>query len=93
MINSNFLVAENCQKIRIDDYVRQARNSLKKAIVEAQVLVNDQRVNLSESKTHFGGVRFWFECPECKKRRGILFQDFIGNRIACRICFGLKYRK
>ena len=55
MIRGNFPVTENCQKIRIDDYVRQARNSLKKAIIEAQVSVNGHTVNLTQSKTRSEG--------------------------------------
>ena len=93
MINSIFPVAENCQKIRIDDYVRQVRVSLKKAIIEAQVIVNGQRVNLSESKTHFGGIRLWFECPECHKRRGILYQHPFVSKSLCRKCLKTEYER
>ena len=86
MITGNFAVAENCQKIRIDDYVRQARNSLKKAIVETQMIMNGYNINLSESNTMFGGKRLWFECPECKKRIGVLYQNSLGTRVVCRNC-------
>lgn len=86
MITSFSPVAENYQKIRIDDFVRQARNSLKKAIVEAQFAIDGHIVALCESKTRFGGNRFWFECPVCQRRSGAIYREFMGNRIACRKC-------
>lgn len=86
MISSNSLVTENYQKIRIDDYVRQVRSSLKKTIIEAQLVINRQSIKLCESKTLFGGLRLWFECPECHKRRGVLYNDLNDSRFKCRKC-------
>ena len=54
----------------------------------------DYKVRLSESYPHYGGKRYWLECPldHCKTyRSGKLylppFQDYFG----CRKCFGLQY--
>ncbi len=90
MITSISPVAENYQKIRIDDYVSQARNSLKKAIVEAQVAINGYCISLCESRTRFGGIRVWFVCPKCKKRRGVLYTNPSGARVLCRLCMRLE---
>jgi hypothetical protein len=90
MINSSLLVAENCQKIRIDDYVRQARVSLKKVIIEGQFAVNGYTIKLCETKTRFGGLRLWFECPKCHKRKGVLYQNPIKIQILCKKCFNFE---
>ncbi len=92
MITHNSLVAENCLKIRIDDYVRQVRNSLKKVIIEAQINVNGDNIKLCESNTRFGGSRLWFECPLCKRRREILYINSTGKKIVCRKCIRLNYK-
>lgn len=46
-------------------------------------------VELATSCTHFGGARQWFTCPCCGRRCGVLY---LGNRLACRTCYGLAYR-
>lgn len=88
MITSVSPVTENYQKIRIDDYVRQARISLKKAIVEAQMDINGYRLNTCLSNTRFGGFRLWFECPVCNKRKGVLYLDYQNLILKCRMCLG-----
>lgn len=97
MLNPNdlgsYLVLENCQRIRVEDYIRNALKSLKKAIVEAQMMADGYTVALTTSKTHYGGDRLWFECPQCSRRKGILYQSPIDNRIVCRKCIGLFYRQ
>lgn len=59
-----------------------------------EIKTMDYRVRLSESYPHYGGKRYWLECPlmHCKTyRSGKLylppFQDWFG----CRKCFGLQY--
>jgi len=86
MIKNIFPVAENCQKIQIDDYLRQARNSLKRVIIEAKLVVNGYSIKLCESKTQFGGKRLWFECPRCHKRKGVLYQNPLKIYILCKGC-------
>lgn len=90
MITSNFLVKENYQKIRIDDYLHQARISLKKAITEAQLGMNGYDIKLCESNTQFRGKRLWFECPKCHKRRGVIFHDPLNAGFVCRKCLHVK---
>lgn len=48
-----------------------------------------ERVELETTYTHFGGARQWFTCPCCGRRCGVLY---LGNRLACRTCYGLAYR-
>ena len=45
-------------------------------------------IPLDLTKPHFGGVRYWFICPGCKKRRKVLY----GRRLyRCRECQRLTY--
>lgn len=37
----------------------------------------------------FGGVRFWFSCPSCCKRVGVLYAP--GGYWRCRVCTGVTY--
>ena len=48
-----------------------------------------QRINLSNTSCYFGGVRFWFECPNCSCRAGVLFMRNL--RFACRHCQKVNY--
>ncbi len=83
-------IVEWCQKIRVEDYIRQASKDLKKRLIESELEINNIPIKLGTSKTRFGGERFWFICPICQKRIGNLFQ--INNQIACRTCLKLKYK-
>lgn len=51
-------------------------------------------INLLETKCNYGGVRYWFECPRCKRRVGVIylspFRDYSGW--GCRKCFSLNYK-
>lgn len=53
------------------------------------------RVQLIETPCHFGGTRFWFECPlgkggkVCGRRVGVLYKD--GDYFGCRHCYNLTY--
>ena len=84
------LVAENCQKIKIEDLVREAKKTLKVRLVEAQIEALGVSLQLTTSKTRFNGERLWFVCPLCSKRVGTLFSN---GSVGCRKCLGLVYKK
>ncbi len=88
----DFLV-ENCKKISIKDYLQKANAELKKLIIQSSLDRIGIQITLSSSQTHFNGLRYWFSCPICTKRIGVLFVHPINNNIGCRKCFGLKYSK
>lgn len=54
---------------------------------------NDKRhkhhIRLATTQPNYGGVRYWFICPRCGKRKGSI--HCISHRFACRKCFGLFY--
>lgn len=46
-------------------------------------------ISLVKTRCHFWGWRFWFECPECGNRAGVIYLRF--RRFACRICQKVAY--
>lgn len=88
-----FLTVETCPKIKIDDLIKQCRDSFKESMIASQLKVMDVDVELIVSTTKFNGIRFWFKCPQCGKRVGILFKHPITQTIGCRTCLNLSYRK
>ena len=45
-----------------------------------------QRIDVTHTNCHFGGRRWWFLCPGCKRRCAILYPTL------CRLCRALSYR-
>ena|SRR2546422_9535406 len=49
-----------------------------------------QIVSLHSTALHFGGVRWWFRCPGCRRRCAKLYHD-PSSVFFCRICNDLTY--
>jgi hypothetical protein len=49
-------------------------------------------VSFQKTNPHFGGNRWWFTCPLCKRRIGKLYLPAKGQYFACRKCYDLGYR-
>jgi hypothetical protein len=47
-------------------------------------------VQLTTDWCNFGGERFWFQCPTCRRRTGSIF--IVGPPFQCRVCLRLTYR-
>lgn len=92
-LGENFLVVENFEKIKVDELVSKAQKELKFRLLQAQIEVLGVDVSLTTTKTKFNGERFWFACPNCKKRVGTLYKHPFEDIIGCRICLNLKYKK
>jgi hypothetical protein len=45
---------------------------------------------LEAAACRFGGVRWWWRCPDCGRRRASLYRA--GGRWGCRACLDLAYR-
>ena len=84
-------VAENIPSVNINDYVRRAKNGLKKTLMLSEMDVTGVKVELVVSKTGFGGERLWFKCPRCGGRVGVLYKT--ESVLGCRKCLHLMYRK
>ena len=91
-LGKKFLV-EECQKISINPFLRKAKRGLKEVLISSELNANNFTIQLTTSKTGLGGIRFWFMCPICQARIGILYVHPFSQQIGCRICFGLEYRK
>ena len=87
-----FLV-EDCQKIKITDFLKQYKLKLKELILNSEIELLNIKTELTTSQTSFNGVRFWFQCPLCKSRVGVLYKHPITNNAGCRTCLNLDYRK
>ncbi len=86
-------LTEQCQKIKISDFIGKAKEQLKESILQASLEADGHHILLNRSKTGFGGIRFWFSCPICNKRVGVLYGHPVSQILGCRECLRLDYRK
>ena len=86
-------VAEYCQKVDINNLVRQTKVELKGKILESEISALGKKVCLTTSQTRFGGTRLWFLCPVCSRRVGVIYKHPTTSAIGCRSCLELKYKK
>jgi hypothetical protein len=54
------------------------------------VQVRGQDIGVLKTPCHFGGHRYWFECPWCYRRCRMLYQ--MGPALKCRTCADLRYQ-
>lgn len=87
-----FLV-EDCKRVSIKPFLKRYKSNLKGLILNSEIELLDSNIKLTISKTGNGGHRYWFICPLCQKRMGILFCHPLNRQIGCRICLNLEYRK
>ena len=85
-------MVEDCQKVAVSDLLRDYKAKLKETILRAQFEMLDENVLIMSSKTGRGGLRFWFMCPRCKRRVGVLLKHPLQDVLGCRTCLGLGYR-
>ena len=45
-------------------------------------------VGITTSSCHYGNYRYWFNCPNCNKRIGVLYCAWL---YVCRQCIGANY--
>lgn len=79
------LTVEECQKLSIFDLninVKQADT----------IAINNQSVQLSYSRCNYGGIRYWFLCPGCDRRVGVLYRKPLEETFFCRTCQSLTYQ-
>ncbi|MFC1782292.1 hypothetical protein ACFL02_01735 [Planctomycetota bacterium] len=51
----------------------------------------DYSIMFTSTPCYFGGKRYWFVCPLCSRRAGIVYQTDKFNRFFCRECSNLTY--
>ncbi len=52
----------------------------------------DYTIHLTATRPYFGGLRWWWLCPWCRKRARILYLNSRNGRFECRSCCDLTYR-
>jgi len=87
------LLTENCQRIRINDFLTGYQSQIKFSLLQSKLESAGMKINLVTSNTNYKGVRFWFECPKCYSRIGVLYMHPLTKEIGCRKCLNLDYRK
>ena len=87
------LLTDQCQQIRLSDFVRKARLELKVILLQSHIETEGYQLLLNRSKTGFGGTRYWFSCPLCQRRTGVIYRHPVSKVLGCRRCLGLDYRK
>jgi len=62
--------------------------------INYQSIIHGYLLKLSFTTTvpHFGGVRYWFICPYCKRRVGTLYSPRLERYFKCRHCHNLTYK-
>jgi hypothetical protein len=53
---------------------------------------NGVKIPLTKTPCYFGGERFWFICPDCHRRAGILYRPGYSSFFLCRHCHDLTYQ-
>ena len=89
----NNLLVEDCSKIAVADLIREYRIKLKESFLTSQLEMMSVNVRLTTSQTGNKGTRFWFVCPKCERRVGLLLRHPLQGTIGCRLCLNLEYRK
>lgn len=86
-------VIEECDGIRINNLLDKYKRGMKEIFIKSEFETSGSQIELTTSKTGFGGKRYWFSCPQCKERVGIIYKHPLENKMGCRRCLDLKYRK
>jgi len=89
----NKILVEDCQKIRIDDTLKSVKDKWKDLLLRAELEAAGINIDLTTSKTLYDGVRFWFKCPLCESRVGVIYQHPLDGSVGCRKCLNLDYSK
>lgn len=84
---------EECGKVSVSSYLQDFKKKLREAVTGSSIEIEGRSIELTTSQTGFGGIRYWFKCPICSKRVGVLFVHSFTRDVGCRLCLDLDYRK
>lgn len=88
-----FTTVEGTPKIQIKDLLKQCRDGFRESMITSKLKMMGIEIELITTRTAFNGIRFWFKCPQCKRRVGVLYKHPISRIVGCRLCLNLHYRK
>lgn len=89
----NKTLVEDCQKIRINDTLKSIKVKFKDLLLRSELEAAGINIDLTTSKTLYDGIRFWFKCPICEARVGVVYQHPLDGSVGCRKCLNLDYRQ
>lgn len=87
------ITVERCQKLAISDYLKIYRTQFKENILASVTEAAGIDISLTSTKTGFGGIRYWFVCPQCRRKIGVLLVHPLSRSVGCRHCLGVEYAK
>jgi len=82
---------EECGKIDINELMNKLKEILKSELLKVELDGLQNNIKLASSKTGNGGMRYWFFCPQCNKRVGVLYRRPGSDSLVCRRCGNLQY--
>jgi hypothetical protein len=86
-------IVEECRKVSISNFIKATKSKLKESILKTELEYWDLNIQLGTSVTHKGGIRYWFKCPTCTKNVNEVYLHPITNKMGCRTCLNLRYKK
>lgn len=86
-------IVEAAEKITVANLLRKYRLELKEAVLRSAFEASGVKITLATSRTGNGGTRFWFTCPNCGRRVGVLMRHPSIDLLGCRSCLSLIYAK
>lgn len=104
---SRHYTAEECLRVSVEDVARASVDALagaeqdpgeptavlryRSAIGNGVVIERSESVRLVWTRPPYGGRRWWFCCPRCRRRCGVLYSAPLYPTFACRLCHDLRY--
>lgn len=79
------------QKLEINKLLQVTKRELKLQLLKLKISLEGYDISIITSQTGNGGYRYWFQCPNCMKRSGFLYQLPYNNQVICRSCLASKY--
>lgn len=86
-------IVEECRKVSISALIKATKNKLKESLLKTELEYWDLNIQLGSTNTHKGGFRYWFKCPTCNNNVSAIYLHPITNKIGCRNCLNLRYKK
>ncbi len=74
-------------------YLKKLGTKLKDVILDSVLEIFCTNIRVTSTPSAFGGIRFWFMCPQCEKRLLILLIHPFREEAGCRECLGVRYHK
>jgi hypothetical protein len=56
-------VVEECQKVELPDFLKRYRRALKELTITSEMEAMDIKIEMTTSKTGYGGTRYWENAP------------------------------